>query len=104
MAGTISAQQGALKAGQVAVNDAKAGIDAQTKKVRGEIAQLSGMWTGSAAGAFNRLMEEWDTQARKINDVLIQLEGALKSTEQDQAATEEAHQSTIKGLGSIMGG
>ena len=31
------------------------------------------------------------------------LEDALAGTERDQAATEEAHQQTISGLGSMMG-
>lgn len=104
MAGVISAQQGALRAGQNAVSQAKTSIEQQARKVRGEIEQLSGFWTGSAAASYSRLMSEWDMQAKKINDVLITLEQALSDTEKDQAATEEAHQSTVQGLSSLMGG
>ena len=101
----IQAQEGALRAGASAVSTCKANIDARTKDVRNEIAQLSGMWTGAAASAYNNMMTAWDEQARKLNDGLIALEDSLRSTEKDQAATEEAHQSTIRSLdvGSIMG-
>ena len=51
MADVISAEEGALRRGAQAVNEAKAGIDQQVKKVRGEIDQLRGYWQGGAAVA-----------------------------------------------------
>lgn len=102
MADVISAEEGALRRGAQAVNEAKAGIDQQVKKVRGEIEQLRGYWQGGAAVAFTGLMTNWDEQARKLNEVLVVLENALAGTEKDQAATEEEHSSTISGLGSMM--
>jgi WXG100 family type VII secretion target len=103
VAGVISAEEGALRRGAQAVNEAKAGIDQQAKNVRSEIEQVRGYWQGAAAGAFTTLMNTWDEQARKLNDTLITLEAALSGTEKDQAATEDSHQSTISGLGSMMG-
>ena len=103
MADVISAEEGALRRGAQAVRETKSGIDQQTKKVRGEIEQLRGFWTGAAAASFTTLMSRWDEQARQLNEVLVTLEDALAGTERDQAATEEAHQQTISGLGSMMG-
>ena len=104
MANVISAEEGALKRGAQAVSTAKAGIDRESKKVRGEIDQLRSFWTGSAATAFTSLMGSWDEKARNLNEVLVTLESALGSTERTQAATEEEHASTISGLGSMMSG
>ncbi|MFT4258274.1 WXG100 family type VII secretion target [Microbacterium sp.] len=103
MADVISAEEGALRRGAQAVRETKSGIDQQAKKVRGEIEQLRGYWTGAAAGAFTTLMNRWDEQTRQLNEVLVTLEEALAGTERDQAATEESHQQTIAGLGSMMG-
>jgi WXG100 family type VII secretion target len=103
MAEVISAEEGALRRGAQAVAETKQGIDQQVKKVRGEIEQLRGFWQGGAAVAFTGLMSRWDEQARSLNEVLVTLEAALSGTEKDQAATEESHQSTISGLGSMMG-
>lgn len=103
MADQISAEEGALKRGAQAVNTAKAGIDTQVKKVRGEIEQVSGFWTGAASGAYTQLMQRWNQETTKLNDVLITLEEALAGTERDQAASEESHQQTISGLSSMMG-
>jgi WXG100 family type VII secretion target len=103
MADRISAEEGALARGAQAVNEAKSGIDQQVKFVRGEIEQVAGFWTGAAAGSFTQLMTRWDEETRKLNNVLVTLEDALRGTERDQAATEDSHQQTIAGLGSMMG-
>ena len=79
------------------------GSTSRPRKVRSEIEQLRGFWTGAAAASFTTLMSRWDEQARQLNEVLVTLEDALAGTERDQAATEEAHQQTISGLGSMMG-
>ncbi len=102
MAQVISAEEGALRAGAEAVNTAKANIERQIRTVRGEIEMLSGFWTGAAALSFTQLLGRWDEQANKLNNVLVTLEDALRGTEADQAASEEQHQSTISGLGSMM--
>lgn len=104
MANVISAEEGALRQGAQAVAAAKAGIDQHAQKVRGEIDQLRGYWSGAAATAFTSLMNTWDEKAKALNQVLVTLEESLSGTERDQAATEESHQQTISGLGSIMGG
>ncbi|MDA4895851.1 MULTISPECIES: WXG100 family type VII secretion target [Microbacterium] len=104
MAEVISAEEGALRKGAQAVNTAKAGIDQQVKKVRGEIEQVRGYWTGGASDSFQGLMNQWDQKTRQLNEVLVTLEEALAGTERDQAATEEQHRSTISGLGSMMSG
>lgn len=103
MANQISAEAGALKKGADAVREAKTGIDSQIGNVRGQIEQLSGYWTGSAATAFTSLMQRWNEETAKLNNVLVNLEDSLRATERDEAATEEQHQSVIKNLGSMLG-
>ena len=102
MAQVISAEEGALRRGAQAVHEAKSGIDQQVKNVRGEIEQLRGYWSGGAALSFTGLMNRWEEQATKLNEVLVTLEDALSGTEKDQAASEEQHQAAISGLGSMM--
>ena len=103
MADLIAAEEGALKRGAEAVNTAKSGIDEQVKKVRTELDQVAGFWTGAAAGSYTQLLQRWNDETTKLNQVLIELEDALRGTERDQAASEESHQQTISGLSSILG-
>jgi WXG100 family type VII secretion target len=70
--------------------------------VRGEIEQLRSFWTGGAATSFTGLMNRWDEESNKLNNVLITLEEALRGTEKDQAASEQSHQQAISGLVSMM--
>jgi len=49
-------------------------------------------------------MQRWDAETSKLNNVLVDLENALRGTEQDQAATEQEHQQAISGLGAMMSG
>lgn len=104
MAQHISAEEGALRQGAVAVNTAKGNIDRQIANVRGEIEQLRGYWSGAAATSFTQLLSRWDQESRKLNEVLVTLEEALAGTERDQAEAESQHQQTISGLGSMMSG
>ncbi|WP_430868292.1 WXG100 family type VII secretion target [Demequina aurantiaca] len=102
MAQVISAEEGALRKGAEAVNTAKENIEKQIKTVRSEIEQLRSFWSGGAATSFTGLMSRWDEESNKLNNVLVTLEEALRGTESDQAASEQAHQQTISGLGSMM--
>lgn len=103
MADVIAAEEGALKRGAQAVGTAKAGIDKQVSTVRGEIEQVAGYWQGDASGAFMQLMNRWNEEASKLNNVLVTLEDALSGTDRDQNATEQSHQQTISQLSSMMG-
>ncbi|UOE43944.1 WXG100 family type VII secretion target [Agromyces larvae] len=104
MADVISAEEGALRRGAQAVNEAKGAIDQKVRAVRAEISELNGYWSGAAANSFTGLLNRWDAETTKLNEVLVTLEEALSGTERDQAALEEEHQQTIAGLGSMMSG
>ena len=102
MADHISAEAGALKAGQEAVADARAGIDAEIKRVRSEIEQMGAYWTGDAANAFTNMVNAWDEKTTSINNQLIQLERSLRSTEQVQERTEQEHQQSVSKIASML--
>lgn len=102
MTPVISAEEGALRAGAAAVNKTKEAIDLEVRKVRGEIEQIRGFWTGAAAGAYTNLMNRWDEQSTKLNAILLELEAALRGTEDAQASDEESGVQTISGLGAMM--
>lgn len=99
----ISAEEGALKAGADAVQTAKAGVDVQKQNVSTEADNLRATWFGPAADAYLGLVRRWEVEAKRINDILIELESALTGTESDRVAKEEDNIQTISGLGAMMG-
>lgn len=103
MSDLIAAEEGALRRGAEAVNTAKSGIDEQVRKVRTELDQVAGFWTGAAANSYSQLLNRWNDETTKLNQVLVTLEDALRGTESDQAASEESHQQTIGNLTGLLG-
>jgi len=103
MADVQGAESGAVLKGADAVNEAHSAIKAEIRAVEGDIAELRGFWTGASATAFSTMMTNWNDKVTTMNNVLDTLEAALRGTEKDQSATEDEHQSTISGLGSLMG-
>lgn len=103
MAETQGAEAGAILKGADAVNEAHSAIKREISAVERDIAELKGFWTGPSAAAFASMMTTWNDKVTVMNNVLDTLEAALRGTEKDQSAVDEEHQSTIAGLGSLMG-
>lgn len=104
MSEQISATEGALLRGAEAVSGTHLDITDATKRVQAELEQIQSIWQGDAAKSYTDMMNNWTAGAHRINQTLVHLEEALRSTHSDQNALEEQHQSTIGGLGAMMGG
>jgi WXG100 family type VII secretion target len=104
MSEQISATEGALLRGAEAVSGTHLDIADATRRVQAELDQIQSIWRGDAAKSYTEMMNTWTAGAHRINQTLVHLEGALRSTHRDQSALEEQHRSTIGGLGAMMGG
>ena len=104
MSEQISATEGALLRGAEAVSGTHLDITDATKRVQAELEQIQAIWQGDAARSYTEMMNSWTAGAHRINQTLVHLEEALRHTHNDQNALEEQHQSTIGGLGAMMGG
>ncbi|MDY0829893.1 WXG100 family type VII secretion target [Microbacterium sp. BG28] len=104
MSEKISAEEGALLRGAEAVSATYLDIADSTRRVIAELDQIQSIWQGEASQSYAQMMQTWTAGAQKINQTLVHLEEALRSTERSQNALEEQHQSTIGGLGAMMGG
>jgi WXG100 family type VII secretion target len=104
MSERISAEEGALARGAQAVAGAHADILGSTRRVLAELDDLGATWLGDAAASYAALVTDWTAGADRLNAVLVELEGALQGTARDQEAAEETHQTTIGGLGALLGG
>lgn len=102
MADLIAAQEGALASGANAVAETKSGIARQVQMVQGEIEQAGSYWSGSAATSYTQMMQQWNKQTTKLNNILNNLEDALRGTASDQAADEEQHQQAVSSIASMM--
>lgn len=104
MAERISAEAGALVAGAQAAVDAKQEITRRVNAVQSAAGATRGAWSGPAATRYFQLIDNWEMEAKKIANILDQLEEALRKTAGDQTSADESFQGTIGNLGSMMGG
>ena len=58
MAEQIRAEEGAIKKGATAVDNARSGIENRIKDIEAKMAELGSFWSGDAAVSFNALMSE----------------------------------------------
>lgn len=100
----ISAEAGALVAGAQAAVEAKQEIVQRVNAVQAASGATRGAWSGPAAQRYYALIDNWEMEAKKIANILDQLEDSLRRTAGDQAAADESFQGTIGNLSSMMGG
>ena len=100
----ISAEAGALVAGAQAAVEAKQEIVQRVNAVQSAASGTRGAWSGPAAQRYYELIDNWELEAKKIANILDQLEESLRRTAGDQASADESFQGTIGNLGSMMGG
>lgn len=66
--------------------NAKLTVDGNLDSLKAVCDDLAASWTGQGAGAFQRVMEQWDIQAAKLQDALQDIADQLDSS---AAATAE---------------
>jgi WXG100 family type VII secretion target len=103
MTDRIAATAGALRAGAEAVNAANGDITETVARIDREIDELAPAWTGPAAASYAAMTRQWQADVRQLQSTLAGLEDAIRATERDQAATEQAHEQVIAGLRGMMG-
>lgn len=99
----ISAQEGALRAGYQAVEEAHNNISQQVTNLGRTLDSIRGVWSGDAHVAYDQLTNAWNEQCSKMLQALDRLKDNLQSTERDQIRTENAHEDSIRNIqGSIQ--
>lgn len=93
---TAQMQQTAQKVEQVSQE-----IQQEIRSLTGQLEPLATQWKGSAAAAFQQLMQRFTEDGQKLSTALDNISQAISSTGKNYQAVEEANQSSIsKILGS----
>jgi ESAT-6 family protein len=82
------------------VNDT---VQADLASLRTRLAPLAGAWRGDAAGAFTRLMERWDADARVINESLRKIGESIRTSGTDYRAHEEQNAAGLSTIRAALG-
>ena len=103
MAGQISAAEGAILKGADTVSNTRSDLEGRIKTVEGQMLSIGANWQGPAAGAFQRLMAQWNEDARKVTSALVDFEQNLRSAQRDYDTTDEDQVSAINSIAGRLG-
>jgi WXG100 family type VII secretion target len=85
------------------VETARNTLDAELKKLRGEIEQTRAGWKGGAAEAFQQLMARFDENAVKLNNALQGIGEQLQAAGSTYEAAEEEQASVVNNITKSLG-
>lgn len=104
MAGQFSAAEGAILKGADTVASTRDDLTGRIKTVEGQMLSIGSNWQGPAAVAFQRLMAQWNQDANKVTQALVDFEEQLRASQRDYDTTDQDQQSTFTSLASRLGG
>lgn len=89
---------------QQKVLSVRADVDAILKSVMDQVAGLEGQWAGSAAMAFNNMMQRFQMDQKALNDALEAISEQLGAAGATYATQEETKQSAFGNLSAQLEG
>ncbi len=95
------AVEGALRDGYTAVGQTKEAIDGHLQRLRGDLEAVRSSWQGEASVQFQSLMDQWDENAKKVNQALQDLADNLSATESSMGDNESQ---TKNSFSQLLGG
>ena len=103
MAGQFRVTEDELRSLSSKISEVKATVQGEVKRLYGVISQIAGGLQGQAASAYHRLQQQWNEDARKMNNILNDIKEAVDSTRQNYSATEEQQNSEVSKIMSDFG-
>lgn len=70
------------------VDQVNASIQGELSRLQGIVAETSGVWRGQAQGAFQNLMERWNTSARELSEALNSISENIRANARSFDDTE----------------
>ena len=84
------------------VSDVRSEIQGLLSTLKGEVDGVRGGWEGSAAIAFQSLMERWDGSANKLNQALEAISENIKSNSVSYDSAQQDHTSSLNNVASSL--
>ncbi|WP_459549347.1 WXG100 family type VII secretion target [Nocardia sp. X0981] len=105
MAGNVTTDLAAMETAAKHVETVNSQLQGELGNVRNIVASSEGAWKGGAAATFLKVMADYDSQSKKLHDVLAEIAVLIREngkgyTEAEQANQEAFHNS---GLSSDLG-
>lgn len=86
------------------VQDVRQAVDSAVQTLNGEIEPVLGGWQGQAAQVFRKLMDQFNQEAKKINQKLDEIGENIQSSSKDYAQQQEESAEEISKIEGMLGG
>ena len=103
MAGSFEAGAGAIVAGAEASARTREEVNKQISDVRAKVEAIGPGWQGAASMQMRQTVDQWIASATKVNDVLLEFEANLRSTDSDYTANEEEQSAQFQNYAARLG-
>lgn len=103
MAGFATGSAELQKAGQQMMQTNQE-LMSNLQKMMGEVEQIQSTWSGTAATAFQNLMERFSTDAKSLNTSLENIATAIDTNAKNYAQQEQEAQQSISQISAALGG
>jgi len=98
MADSYGTEFAVMQKAAQSVQQAVQEIQAEMRSLEGNLAPVAGAWKGSAASAFQQLMERFTADGQKLTQALEAIGEALGANTKNYSAVEDSNQSSIAKL------
>lgn len=85
------------------VDEVNAQIQSQLTSLMSRLEPLQSQWRGEAATSFVVLKQQWNDNARKLNDALRAIGEALAQNRTNYSASDDANRQGFTGISSVLG-
>lgn len=92
----FSVDSDAVLATTAAVRSTIDRLHSETQSMMTQLTQLQGTWTGSAAVAFQTVVDQWRATQRQVEDSLAGINAALSAAGRQYAEAEQATTSLFR--------
>ena len=94
------ALEGALLKGAQTIEDAQGQIQSELSSLQSKLAGIGSAWQGEA---FQKVMSQWDAEARKVTEALTELHAAMRSADTKSKANEAEQAAAMNKFQSLLG-
>ena len=95
MAGSYTTDAAVMQKAAQQVQQVSEEINSELRSLMSNLEPVASSWKGSAASAFQQLMQRWNEDASKLTQALQGISELLDSTTKNYSQGEEQHTSSI---------
>lgn len=86
------------------VEEVRANVENAVQQLQGNIEPVMASWRGGASDVFRKLMDQFQENAKTINQKLGEISENIKSSGQDYAQREEEQAAEMSKIEGLLGG